>query len=295
MLAGYICPKHGEEPERKNEVDYCVTQCKNPCVAPHILASMIQDDEEGLREVKTISVTMLTGGCKRKTLLERTLPYHAEPDRVLPTFRGRLVHAIISNDSESFIKRYDQWLIEHHMSLPVQTKSGEWTLVGTLDAYDGYRATLYDAKTLQDYAIKKMVTGGNAGEYSDHIPDQYTQQLNLYRRMGERLDQFEVERMRLQVISFRQLITTGTKPEVSVQKGWKWDKSEYDLPDVPILDNDLVDHWINTEGDEWYNILYEGKMAPVRDGEWAWLCKVCPFYGTKHCPNPEKESKGEKV
>jgi hypothetical protein len=56
-----------------------------------------------------------------------------------------------------------------------------------------------------------------------------------------------------------------------------------------------VDHWINIEGDEWYNILYESKKAPVRDGEWAWLCKVCPFYGTKYCPNPEKESKGENI
>jgi hypothetical protein len=164
---------------------------------------MIQDDEEGLRNVKTISVTMLTGGCKRKTLLERTLPYHAEPDRVLPTFRGRLVHAIVATDAERFTNQYDKWLIEHHMALPVSTQSGDWVLVGTLDAYDGYRSTLYDAKTLQEYAIKKMVTGGNAGEWSDHIPDQYTKQLNLYRRMGEKLGLFEVERMRLQVVSFR--------------------------------------------------------------------------------------------
>lgn len=295
MLAGYICPKHGEEPGRKNEVNYCVTKCENPCVAPHILASMIQDDEEGLRDVQSISVTMLTGGCKRKTLLERTLPYHTEPDRVLPTFRGRLVHAIIATDEKQFTEKYKDWLIEHHMELPVTTESGSWMLTGTLDAHDGYRKTLYDAKTLQEYAIKKMVTGGNAGEWSDHIPDYYTKQLNLYRRMGELLDQFEVERMRLQVISFRQLITTGTKPEISMQKGWKWVKDEYDIPDVPILDNDIVDHWINIEGDEWYQILFESKKAPVRDGEWAWLCKVCPFYGTKYCPNPEKESKGENV
>ncbi len=238
-------------------------------------------------------ITMLTGGCKRQTVLERTLPYYLIPHQKIPTVRGTLIHAIIEKGSQHL--KDEGWLLEHHMELPVTTKSGSWTLTGTMDIGDIPRATITDVKTLQEYAIMKLVTGKNDGEYSDHIPDYYVKQANIYRYMAKVTGAIDAEHLRLQIISFGDLILTGTSPIVGLRKGWKWTKEQYDIPDIPILPDSLIEHWIETEGDDWYRILYENEPAPVVDNDFAWLCKNCVFYKTEHCPDPDKERAGDVI
>src|SRR5258706_2015599 len=108
-----------------------------------------------------------------------------------------MVHSVIEEAKTPRIKKAG-WLIEHHMELPVKSKSGEWTLSGTLDCYDTDRESIVDTKTLQEYALERMVTGKQNGTWSKHIPDQYVKQQNIYRYMGRKLELFDAKRLRLQ-------------------------------------------------------------------------------------------------
>jgi hypothetical protein len=255
-----------------------------------LVAMLPQDEENKITSIdeKRIGVTRLCGGCKRKTLLEKTLPFYTEPKRALPTYRGRLIHSLIEDCAEQ-LAPYG-WDLEMKLALPVTTKSGQWTLVGILDALDRNRGELYDNKTFQDYALAKMATGSNAGTWSDHVPDNYVKQLNIYRYMVEQTESIEIRKLRVQVITFGELVLTGTSPELKLKKGFKWYDDKFEIPDVPVLDNSIVENIIENEGDEWYRILYEGEAAPVREPDWAWLCKFCTFKGTKYCPDPSKEA-----
>lgn len=288
-LKGFICPDYGEEPGRENKVSYCLTDCSCPCVAPNVLSAMYEAEKQNPHKGDVISVTQLTGGCKRKTLLERTEDYYVLPDKKLPTFRGSLIHALVEKSSNRAVKKAG-WLVEQNMLLPCTTRSGSWTLSGTLDAYDAKRETIFDIKTLQDYAVEKMVKGNNEGQYSNHISDAYVLQLNTYRYMAKKLGLFDAKKLCLQVIGFGRLIITGSAVYLKNRSG----KEElYHLPDVPILDDSIIEGLINTEGDEWYRILHKEEPAPVCGQDYAWLCKICQFNGTKHCPDPDAERRGD--
>jgi hypothetical protein len=257
---------------------------------------MFEADRANYHTGKRISVTMLTGSCKRKTLLERTLPYYLEPNQVLPTVRGSLIHSMVET-AKDHIEKYigkTYWQFELHMKLPVTTAAGEWELAGTLDAWEELRQTIHDIKTLQEYAVFKMVTGGNEATWSDHIPDYYVLQLNFYRYMAEKLYKYVVKRLRMQLIGFGQFITTGHDRQiVGLKKGFKWTRDEYDVPDVPILPDKVIEGIIQEEGDLWYRILFEGAKAAVCSKDYSWLCKSCQFKGTRWCPDPDKERKDE--
>lgn len=287
-LAGWTCPEpHGENPGRNNTFGYCVESCKDPCVAAPLLEAMRHMEWQNPHTGNVISVTMLSGGCGRRTFLERTEPYYMTPDRKLPLLRGNLVHRMV----EAGGKELPGWIIEQNLRLPVTTKSGSWILSGTPDIIDPIRQVMYDCKTLQEYAIQKLVMGENKGKFSDHIPDQYTRQLNVYRYMGKKLQLFDVERLRLQIIAFGRLIMTGSAPELSFKKGFKWQKEIYHIPDIPLISDEQVEEIIEVEGDRWYRIFNDLEPAPIVDEGWLWLCKFCSFYKTKHCPDPSKEYK----
>ncbi|MBU8920811.1 MAG: hypothetical protein KOO63_03025 [Bacteroidales bacterium] len=205
-----------------------------------------------------------------------------------------MIHTVAERSADKMRSEYG-WLVEESMALEMQTKSGEWLLTGTLDAYDSLRHILYDIKTLQEYAVKMTVLGKQNGVWSDHISDAYVKQLNLYRYLLDRCLGEQVERMVLQVIGFGQFLTTGHSDQiVALQKGFKFTREPYDLPDVPIVDDEMVEKWINREGDEWYRVLHKGEKAPVAPDDYKWLCKFCEFKGTEHCPDPDAERSGGK-
>lgn len=234
---------------------------------------------------------MLCGGCSRKSLLERTVDYYIEPSKGIPTLRGSLVHLVIEQGKSKELEK--KYLIEQHMELPVTTKSGSWTLSATIDLYDKKRKTLYDTKTLQSYAVEKLIKGENKGTWSDHIPDSYVKQTNIYRYVGKKLKLFDAKKLRLQIFDFGRLILTGTKVTLKTAKN-KWKEEVYDVPDIPVLPDKLVEEWIETQGDKWYRILYLNEPAPVYDDGYEWLCKSCTFFQGPHCVDPHKEKELEK-
>lgn len=288
-LKGFQCPENGEEPGRNNSLNYCIKKCSQPCVAPHVLEAIYSLEKRNPHKDKRISVTMLCGGCARKTVLERTQDYYLEPDKKLPTFRGSMVHSVIEEAKTTRIKKAG-WLIEHHMELSVKSKSGEWTLSGTLDAYDLGRESIIDTKTLQEYALEKMITGKQNGTWSKHIPDQYVLQQNIYKWMGKKLGLFDAKKLKLQAIGFGRMILTGTQ----VKWGKKGREELYTLPDIPILPDAEIEKIVETQGDKWYRILFLGQKAPVYDDGYEWLCRFCQFHGTEHCVSPKEEKALEK-
>jgi hypothetical protein len=249
---------------------------------------MYKQENENPHKGKLISVSQLCGGCKRKTMLERNFPYFIVPDQKLPTFRGTLVHSLVELSKTPEILDAG-WIIEKHMELPVTTESGDWVLSGTLDAFDKKRKTLFDIKTLQEYAIVKMVRGNEKGTWSNHISDQYVKQANLYGYMGRKLKLFAPKKLRLQIFGFSRLILTGT----TVVLKDRWKEEEFFLPDIPILPDEEIESWIKIEGDSWFRIMFEERPAPVCTKEFSWLCKKCHFNGTRYCPDPMKEREEE--
>ena len=292
MLKGFVCPPiSGEEPGRKNELKYCVSGCKAPCTSGIVLSAIVKHTNDNPHTGQRISATMICGGCSRKSLLERTVDYYIEPSQGLPTLRGSLLHAVIEQGKSKELSK--NYLIEQHMELPVTTKSGSWTLSATIDLFDKKRKTLYDTKTLQTYSVEKLVKGQNKGTWSDHISDQYVKQLNIYRYVGEKTKLFKAKKLRLQIIDFGRLILTGTTVGLKTQ-ATKWKEELYEVPNVPILPDSLVEEWINTQGDKWYRILFMNEPAPVYDDGYDWLCKSCQFYQGQHCVDPHREKELEK-
>lgn len=296
MLKGFICPSHGEEPGRENKLSYCLNKCKSKCTAPPILAAMSKQEKENPHKGKIISVTMLTGGCKRQTFLSRTKDYYKEPSDQLPLFRGTLIHELVEAGGTPQVKKAG-YLLEHHMEIDFTTESGTWTLSGTLDILDTKEETLYDVKTLQEYAVGVLVKGKQNGRWSKHVSDSYVLQANIYRYMAKKLGIADVKRLRLQIIGFGKLIITGSfTTMIEFKKNVGRTETQYDIPDIPILADELLEHIIKTEGEEWYKILYSKETSPpVCSEEWSWLCKKCYFKGTKHCPDPDSERKGDWV
>ncbi len=280
-----------KSPDGKNELKYCLSGCKAPCTSGGVLSAIMKHTNDNPHKGKRISATMLVGGCSRKSLLERTEDYYIEPSQGLPTLRGSLLHALVEQGKSKELEK--NYLIEQHMELPVTTKSGSWSLSATLDLYDKKRKTLYDTKTLQSYAVEKLVRGENNGTWSAHISDQYVKQLNIYRYIGKKLKLFNAKKLRLQIIDFGRLILTGTTVNLKSQ-ATRWKEESYEVPDVPILPDNLVEEWVNTKGDLWYQILYQGKPAPVYDDGYDWLCRSCPFFQSQHCVDPHKEKELEK-
>lgn len=296
MLKGFVCPPHGEEPGRKNKINYCLTKCTKKCAAPPLLAAMLEQEKQNPHAGNVISATMLTGGCKRQTYLRRTVDYYEEPDNKLPLFRGTLIHKLVEAGNTKQVQKAG-FLLEHHMEMDIETQSGKWILSATSDIIDTKEKVLYDVKTLQEYALNLLIKGKERGKWSTHIPDSYTLQANIYRYMAKKLGIVDIKRLRLQIIGFGSLIITGsstTLREYKKRKGLV--ETTYDIPDVPILPDETVEYCIKVEGEEWYKILYSQTLYPsVCNDDWSWLCKKCVFKGTKHCPDPDKERKGDWV
>lgn len=207
-LEGYVCPPGGEEPGRKNPIDYCLRDCAQPCVTPPLLAAMWKAEQTNYHKADYISASMLAGNnCPRQTVKERFEPYWDQPTKRYWPFRGNLAHRMCE-DAEGVIEPYG-WILELKMQttleydLPapvfelkanehgdlVQVFTGRYdpkealkvTVNGTTDAYNPFKRILADQKSMADKKAEMVVKGEKGGTFSPQLDDAHVWQFNIYR------------------------------------------------------------------------------------------------------------------
>jgi hypothetical protein len=78
-------------------------------------------------------------------------------------------------------------------------------------------------------------------------------------------------------------------------------RNTYEIPDVPIIDDDVMTEFIRREARRWYGWLVLGEQPPVVAAKMKWLCEnYCSFNGEiiegGPChPNKERETGNEYV
>ena len=325
-LAGYVCPPGGEEPGRQNKVEYCLTDCKQFCTTPPLLAAMYKADTGNYHAGDYISASMLSGsGCNRQVFFERYEPFYEVPTRRYWAFRGTHAHTIVEG-AQDLIAKYG-WLQEIRMSTelpyamaaPVFDDDGNWTgdfdstkdlivnLRGTCDALLALpgRSILVDCKSFADFKSDAFVKGTMKGStISAHLSDSWVCQLNIYAWLIGRTPipdwvhaQYEEHGLpRLEGPNFQsptELFIQGISMMNSPVSGRRVALKKYgkytmhDIDAVPVWSAQETEDFIRPRALEWYRALKLKQKPPIVTPDKDWLCGVCAFRG-QLC-NPEQE------
>jgi hypothetical protein len=323
-LKGYVCPPGGEEPGRENDVLYCLTQCKSPCVTPPLLAAMWKSDTENYHVGDYISASMMAGsGCSRQVMYERFHDFHDLPTKRYWPFRGTHAHKIVE-DAADVIAPFG-WLQEIRMSAsltydepaPVFDQEGTWTgeydesrkleivIRGTCDAYNPLTRTLVDCKSMADRKVEMMIKGSTPGTWSTNLQDSWIAQLNIYRYLiahtpipSDIKKQFKdagLPRMKgpnypapdklfIQGIAMMSHPVSGSK----IAHKERGKVTLYDLDHVPVWSIDDIEEFIRPRALEWYRALNLKIIPPVVTKDKSWLCRNCAFEGKVCFPDKER-------
>lgn len=329
-LKGYVCPTGGEEPGRRNEVTYCLTQCRRPCVTPPLLAAMYKADVENYHQGDYISASMLAGsGCARQVMLERYEEFYDLPTKRYWPFRGTHAHAIVENAADVIAPfgwlqeiRMASSLVFDDIQAPILSSSGEFSglydpsrplevvVRGTCDAFNPLRSELVDCKSMADKKVEMMIKGSSPGTWSTNLQDSWVVQLNVYRWLISRTpipqtvhDQYAAYGLpRLEGPNFpppERLVIQGIAmmhhPVSGSSLAFKEPRrgvNVYDIDDVPVWDLDDIEAYIRPKVLEWYRALVLKEMPPVVPKDKSWLCKNCTFEGNRCFPDQERAQEG---
>jgi hypothetical protein len=207
VLRGFVCPagtptNEHQRPGQRNEAEYCLGHCPNPCVSPPLLAKMWSMEQSNVHQGDYLSASMLSGeGCPRQTWYERqpdTELYEVPRRRFWPT-RGTVIHGLIEGVRD--VVAPHGWLQELRMLVPLVYPehpapifdhngvfTGEYdttrpliiNIRGTTDAYNPWRLWLHDFKTLADYRVEEFLEGKQAGDFHEHVKNSWVWQVNIY-------------------------------------------------------------------------------------------------------------------
>lgn len=323
-LIGYVCPPGGEEPGRQNPVTYCLTQCKQQCVTPPLLAAMWKSDTGNYHQGDYISASMLAGsGCARQVMFERYEDFYDLPQKRYWPFRGTHAHSIIENAGD-VIAPYG-WLQEIRMATtlkyplpaPVFDEQGMFTgqydedrdleivVRGTCDAYNPMTRTLTDMKSMSDKKVEMMIRGSTPGTWSKNLQDSWIAQLNIYRFLIARtpvppevkaaylahgLPPLKAKTFPAPTRLFIQGIAMMSHPVSGARLAHKerGKVNVYDIDSVPVWTMQEIEEYIRPRALAWYKALNLRQMPEVVPKDKAWLCANCAFNGTKCFPEQER-------
>jgi hypothetical protein len=323
-IRGYVCPPGGESPGRQNEVEYCLTTCKQQCVTPPLLAAMWKSDTGNYHQGDYISASMMAGsGCSRQVMFERYHDFYDLPTKRYWPFRGTHAHAIVEG-AQDIIAQYG-WLQEIRMATalrydlpsPVFDDNGQWTgdydsskdleivVRGTCDAYNPLTRNLTDMKSLADKKVEMMIKGSTPGTYSKNLQDSWIAQLNIYRYLISKTavpdwvhadyEKYGLPKLKGKTFPaptklYIQGIAMMSHPVSGSRLAHKerGKTTVYDIDSVPVWSLQEIEDYIRPRALEWYRALNMKIVPPVVPKDKAWLCRNCAFEGKQCFPEQER-------
>lgn len=325
-LIGYVCPQGADEPGRRNSIEFCLGQCKSPCVMPPLLGSMWEAEKHNVHKTDYISASMLSGdGCPRQTYFERFSEYYDSPRRRFWPWRGTHAHSMVERGAE-MMAQYG-WVSELTMqtelqyphAAPVFDDAGNWTgdfdstkdltmtVRGTCDAYNPLTRTLVDFKSMSGKKVAKFITGKMGGTYSPNLQDSWVQQLSVYAWLLARTRipdtiraQFEEHglaltkaktfpkptRLVIQAIDAMELPHSGMIYPFKEDYG----TTTYPIDALPVWTAQETEDWVRPRALKWYKWLVLRQTPPVVGKNKAWMCRNCPMYGNLCHPEEERNA-----
>jgi hypothetical protein len=95
-LVALACPPSAPTFGEAHEFAYCISECKNRCLSPYMIAALAASNERNHHVGRYVSITSLSG-CNRKLFLERTEDFAQEAKKVLYGYRGTVMHTVIED------------------------------------------------------------------------------------------------------------------------------------------------------------------------------------------------------
>lgn len=162
---------------------------------------------------------------------------------------------------------------------------------------------LHDLKTFKSYATRLFILGDPKNSLHPTIKDAYVIQARIYAYLASRclpppvLRQRGVTRLRIveshiQGYSMEEAPWTGGGT-FRWKDHYRHPYKDYPMYGIDLSSDEWIEAYIRKQARPIYDafILEKERGTVVEEGD-EWLCKVCAFYGSSYCPNPQLEYRG---
>lgn len=165
---GFACPRgQGNVP-----IEYCLNACANRCLSIPMLVALYGEKRE--ITPKRYSVTEILDP-PQIVYLARNYPYWCSPLSMVWMLFGSAIHTIMEEGHNKAVELglTDRFLCEQKFEAEIDG----CILSGRYDLYDKVDKTLWDFKSIKQYAVEKLLSG-------DFADSKYGDQFNMYRTFG---------------------------------------------------------------------------------------------------------------
>jgi hypothetical protein len=299
MLVGFRCPANGELPGRDNDFGYCLTKCSMRCMPKAVLVKLRDQNVTNVHQGEMITPSALKG-CTRRLVLERTVPYYQEPEKLYYAVRGSLIHGFLEDHGLPNVRTEDR------LFKRIEVNGKPIIFSGQIDYYEGDpEFAIEDYKTLSDKGTYFLF---NEGAKPEHVL-----QTNVYRWLcqGGRLGSIDgpevnwpVNRITISYLFMNRVVMTGSRHLEHItsyrepNNGKKYRLEKYrkkigasprgvpiweiaiDIPPVKLMpEEEVLAHILmgasSLEGG--FRAVTEDRLPPVvmYDSNEAWQCSFC--------------------
>lgn len=204
-LQGLKCPYRNNE---ETSFDYCLKECKHPCMSMPILKVLSGSGRTIVENVYHVTEIL---NPPKIVYLSRNNPFYLYAEDMIWGIFGQAWHMVVENGARKL--SHQDFISEKSFS----TEIGGVILTGTADLYHVPTKTLTDYKTMKVYTAKRLKEGKWDG-------NKYLDQINIYRTYLFP----EAEHLKLECVI----------------KDWSWMAQDRDnihtieLIDVPIINRE---------------------------------------------------------
>jgi hypothetical protein len=167
--------------------------------------------------------------------------------------------------------------------------------------------TLWDIKTLGDYALRLFILGDTQQTHHSHIRDSYFVQAHVYKYMLERVavptvlankgvTRIVVKEAHIQGFGMNDFPASGRHYPFKTGRGRTAVTDSYFIPGISFYPDEWTEQYISKRGRVIYNSLVTGETrgevcSPTSNnkGLQSWECDFCAFSHTEFCPNAKVE------
>lgn len=161
----------------KEECLKCANEVHNCNFTYGILNAMFGGDSLG----NIYRVSTLSGGCPRKVILQRTIPYYVAPEDLFAAFRGTMIHKVAELKTSKSTKIYT-------LNCDIEGVN----VTGTIDEYETKTGILRDYKSVNELP--------RFGAYQHH-----TQQIKLYAYLLKKQYNIIPKKLELTYLTFKEI------------------------------------------------------------------------------------------